>query len=99
MCHNTHVWLGESQPSAESLANFVIKVFRNTKNDQIAFSPEFTTCCDCEKTSRGLLEACPYCGSKNVEGITRITGYFSKISGWNKGKLSELRDRARTQID
>lgn len=98
LCHNTHVWLGESQPSAESLANFVEKVFRNTKNDQIAFSPEFTTCCDCEKTARGLLEACPYCGSKNVEGITRITGYFSKVSSWNRGKLAELRDRARVRI-
>ena len=28
-----------------------------------------------------------------VEQITRITGYFSKISGWNKGKQAELKDR------
>lgn len=94
----SHCFLGEHQPSAESLANFVVKVFKNTKNDQIAFSPEFTTCCDCERTSRGLLDQCSYCGSKNVEGITRITGYFSKISGWNKGKIQELRDRVRVQI-
>jgi hypothetical protein len=32
-----------------------------------------------------------------VEGITRITGYFTKISSWNKGKLGELRDRYRNQ--
>lgn len=94
----SHCFLGEHEPSAESLANFVVKVFRNTKNDQIAFSPEFTTCCDCQKTSRGLSDECSYCGSKNVEGITRITGYFSKISGWNKGKIQELRDRVRVQI-
>jgi ribonucleoside-triphosphate reductase len=31
-----------------------------------------------------------------VEGITRITGYFTKISSWNKGKLGELRDRHRS---
>jgi ribonucleoside-triphosphate reductase len=31
-----------------------------------------------------------------VEGITRITGYFTKVSGWNKGKLGELRDRYRS---
>ena len=93
----THLWLGEARPSKESLANFVIKVFRNSQNDQIAFSPEFTTCTACEKTARGLTHQCPYCGSGQVEGITRITGYFTKISSWNKGKLGELRDRYRNQ--
>jgi len=45
----THLWLGEARPSKESIANFVYKVFRNTTNDQIAFSPEFTSCLDCGK--------------------------------------------------
>ena len=31
----------------------------------------------------------------DVEHITRITGYFTKISQWNKGKRGELRDRIR----
>ncbi len=91
----THVWLGESRPSPESLANFIIKTFKNSKNDQIAFSPEFTTCLSCNQTSRGLTTTCPYCGSDKVEGITRITGYFTKLSSWNKGKLGELKDRFR----
>lgn len=93
----THLWLGEARPAKESLANFVIKVFRHSQNDQIAFSPEFTACPDCARTSRGLQEKCPYCGSTQIEGITRITGYFTKISSWNKGKLGELRDRFRNQ--
>ena len=92
----THIWLGESRPSKESLANFVIKVFRQSQNDQIAFSPEFTTCTTCGRTARGLSAQCPYCGSTEVEGITRITGYFTKVSSWNKGKLGELRDRHRS---
>ena len=93
----THLWLGEARPSQESLANFVIKIFRNSQNDQVAFSPEFTTCTDCGRTARGLTDNCSYCGSKHVEGITRITGYFTKISSWNKGKLGELRDRFRNR--
>lgn len=91
----THVWLGESQPSAESLANFVVKTFRMTQNDQVAFSPELTTCVSCGKTTRGLHEACHYCGSEKVEQITRITGYFTKVASWNKGKRGELKDRLR----
>jgi ribonucleoside-triphosphate reductase len=92
----THIWLGESRPAAASLANFVIKTFRMTKNDQITFSPEFTTCRSCGRTARGILEVCPNCGSAECEAITRITGYFTRISSWNKGKLGELRDRYRS---
>ncbi|MEJ5376186.1 MAG: anaerobic ribonucleoside-triphosphate reductase [bacterium] len=95
----SHVWLGEHRPSAQSLANFVGKVFRWTQNDQIAFSPEFTACLDCGRTHRGLRDLCESCGSPRVEGITRITGYFSKTSSWNKGKLGELRDRYRQSLD
>ncbi len=74
-----------------------MKVFRQSQNDQIAFSPEFTTCTACERTARGLNDHCVYCGSRQVEGITRITGYFTKVSSWNKGKLGELRDRYRNR--
>jgi ribonucleoside-triphosphate reductase len=91
----THIWLGEARPLKSSLANFVVKTFRLTRNDQIAFSPEFTTCNGCHRTSRGLQSSCAYCGSEDVDGITRITGYFTKISSWNKGKVGELRDRYR----
>ncbi|HXX33571.1 MAG TPA: anaerobic ribonucleoside-triphosphate reductase [Thermodesulfobacteriota bacterium] len=93
----THIWLGEARPSRSSLANFVIKTFQLTQNDQIAFSPEFTACNRCHRTSRGLRSSCTYCGAEDVEGITRITGYFTKLSSWNKGKLGELRDRYRNQ--
>ena len=91
----THVWLGESRPSRESVANFVVKTFRMTQNDQIAFSPELTTCVSCGRTARGLHEVCLHCGSTMVEQITRITGYFTKLSSWNKGKRGELKDRHR----
>jgi len=94
----THVWLGESKPSPESIANFVTKTFRETDNSQIAFSPEFTSCNTCGKISRGLKDNCSYCDSEDIDGITRITGYFSKIKGWNRGKKGELKDRFRSEV-
>jgi ribonucleoside-triphosphate reductase len=93
----SHIWLGEAQPPAESLANFVTKAFKQTQNDQLAFSPEFTTCNSCSQTSRGLKDKCNFCGSTDVDGITRITGYFTKTSIWNKGKKGELADRCRNE--
>ena len=75
----------------------MVKVFRETQNDQIAFSPEFTNCLQCGQTVRGLKDLCPHCGSEKVDGITRITGYFTKISSWNKGKLGELKERNKNK--
>jgi ribonucleoside-triphosphate reductase len=91
----SHVWLGESQPDPRGLANFVIKTFKNTQNAQIAFSPEFTYCMSCRRLARGLFDICSYCGSESTEGITRVTGFFSKVSSWNKGKIGELKQRYR----
>ena len=93
-----HIWLGEHEPDPGSIKNFVIKTFRQTQSSQIAFSPEFTVCNDCRRTNRGLQERCRDCGSENVYGITRIVGYFSKITTWNRGKLGELKDRVRTDM-
>ena len=91
----TQVWLGDVRPSSEELVRFITKAFRDTENDQVMFCPEFTTCGECGRTFRCLKEECQFCGSKDVEGIARITQYFSRISGWNRGKLAELRDRKR----
>lgn len=33
---------------------------------------------------------------RNIEQITRVTGYFSKVNSWNKGKKAELKDRYRS---
>jgi hypothetical protein len=34
---------------------------------------------------------------KNIEQMTRVTGYFSKVSKWNKGKKGELKDRHKVK--
>lgn len=43
-----------------------------------------------------ILGACVQ--GKDVTQITRVTGYFSKVAGWNKGKVGELHDRHRSVI-
>ena len=91
----TNIWLGDYLPQPEKLADFVSRVFHDTLNDQLVFSPEFITCAACGQTSRGLKDVCPVCGEKDPEGIARITQYLSGTSGWNKGKLAELRDRRK----
>lgn len=91
----THIWLGEQQPSAESIANFVKKVFQETQCELVAFSPEFTLCGECRQTTRGLHDKCSFCGSDKVDHMTRVSGFYSLTSRWNKGKTQELKDRYR----
>ena len=94
----THIWMGEHRPDPAALASFVRKVFLHSENAQIAFSPEFTICNGCGRVSRGLRTECAWCGSGDVDGITRITGYFTRTSSWNAGKRAELRDRVRSSL-
>jgi ribonucleoside-triphosphate reductase len=89
----THIQLGGSNPGREKLSRFIRDVYDDSVNRQIDFNPEFTFCAACQKTARGLHETCSYCGSADVEGIARLTKYFSKVSSWNKGKLAELKNR------
>ncbi len=93
-----HVFMGEYKPPSKSIARLLMKTYTDTKCTQLCFSPEFTVCEDCNRTTRGLKKKCGYCGSSNVYGVTRIVGYFSRIDGWNDGKLAELKDRRRETI-
>jgi ribonucleoside-triphosphate reductase len=88
-----HAFIGESRPSPESIYNLVKKVWEHTQCSQLTISPEFTICNTCNEVSRGLQENCNGCGSEDVYGVTRIVGYYSKITNWNKNKIGELKDR------
>ncbi|MCX7591229.1 MAG: anaerobic ribonucleoside-triphosphate reductase [Kiritimatiellae bacterium] len=92
----THAFVGEEQPSPESIARLIREVYFRTQSAQVTISPEFTYCDECNHIMRGLLEKCTRCGSSQVVGETRVVGYFSKIHNWNKSKrYGELVDRRR----
>ena len=90
-----HAFIGEQKPSKESVMNLIDKTFHNTQAAQIAISPEFTMCNSCHRSIRGLKDSCNYCGSKDIYGVTRIVGYFSRVNNWNKSKIGELKDREK----
>jgi ribonucleoside-triphosphate reductase len=90
-----HAFVGEERPPAESIMALVRLTLEKTPAAQITVSPEFTICNDCRKWTPRLQDHCDFCQSHNVYGMTRIVGYFSRISNWNKSKLGELKDRHR----
>lgn len=38
------------------------------------------------------------CGSHDCEVLSRITGYYGSLKGWNKAKAQELKDRTRSNV-
>ena len=59
------------------------------------FAINYNFCC-CENkhiTISGPSQNCPICGAKIVEQYTRIIGYWTPVSAWNKGRRSEHKKR------
>lgn len=52
-------------------------------------------CMDCGyEDASDSLDACPGCGSHNIDRLQRITGYLvGTTERWNNAKLAELNDR------
>jgi len=94
----TAIWPGDDELPKETAARFIEKIFNETENSRVTFSPVFTSCVSCGRTSAGLRDRCARCGSEEVEKITKITGYFAKVSDLNKGKIAELRDIRRNLL-
>ena len=88
-----HAFVGENNPSSESILNLIKKCWEKTHCAQMTISLEFTVCEECENRMRGLKDNCPYCGSSKIYGLTRIVGYYSRVSNWNKSKQGELKYR------
>jgi ribonucleoside-triphosphate reductase len=43
--------------------------------------------------NKNPMGTCSNCSSNKIEIMTRVTGFFSKVNSWNKGKLGELKKR------
>lgn len=93
-----HIWMGEKSPNPEGLMDFAMNLCKNTQVGYFAFTRDMTVCIDEGYVASGILETCPKCGSKNVQHLSRITGYLQSVEGWNEGKKQELKDRKRYEI-
>lgn len=86
-----HTFLGEAVADVDSLREFIVTSFRNTKLPFLSITPTFSVCKD-HGYIQGEHETCPTCGAP-AEVFTRIVGYYRPVSRWNKGKQAEYHDR------
>jgi ribonucleoside-triphosphate reductase (formate) len=88
MCHLNL----EGNPPENTLSNLTMTVLTKTKVRQFAFNKGFTVCKNNHVTT-GINKTCPKCGVEAQDYITRVVGYFSKTSDWNKAKQKEFQTR------
>ncbi len=93
-----HAWIGESASDPEALYKLTQRICRNSQIGYFSYTKDLTVCSQCQTTAAGMLSKCPTCGSENVRWWSRITGYYTDVTGWNEGKRQELMDRYRVTI-
>ncbi len=93
----THLWLGEQNPDIDGLWDLTRRIATKTKTAYFAYTFDYTYCMACSGFEQGIRDQCPRCGATGdaIEWYSRITGYYSRVNRFNKGKLQEWRDRRR----
>lgn len=87
----------DGQPNPDSLYEFTNKILKNSKMRYFAFNPGFTVCKN-GHTTMGILKVCPSCNSEDVDWITRVVGYFTPVSAYNRAKVLEFKNRKWNKI-
>ncbi len=93
-----HAWIGESSSDPEALYKLTQRIARNSQIGYFSYTKDLSVCSKCQNTNPGLLNACPNCGSQDIRWWSRITGYYTDVTGWNEGKRAELMDRYRVTV-
>jgi ribonucleoside-triphosphate reductase len=87
----------DGRPEPEALYKLTNTILQDSKLRQFAFNAGFTTCKE-GHNSMGIYQECPTCHSKKVDWITRIVGYFTPVSSWNKNKVLEFKNRRWSKV-
>lgn len=95
-----HVWLGEGNPSAETVWSLIKRVATKSLAAYFAFTRDMTICRQCSGVEANLQVRCKRCGAEgdSLEHWSRITGYYQQLRGWNAGKVQEFKDRHRYAV-
>jgi ribonucleoside-triphosphate reductase len=94
----SHLWLGEQKPNIQGLWELTKNICLNTNTAYFAYTTDYTYCPHCCKMFRGGKWTCPDCHSNEVKVYSRITGYYSEVNRYNKGKRAEWEARKRDNI-
>lgn len=64
-----------------------------------AFNYVLSSCQGCGTVTQGDISVCPRCGATRIETYTRVVGFVTPVSNWQKERRDEFHRRERYNID
>lgn len=94
ICNGGHISYIEMNdyPSGEIIKDIINYAYDNTNISYIGVNFHIRYCRECGAYLHGE-DKCPHCGSHNIQGISRVTGYLSLDERFGTGKAAERKDR------
>lgn len=91
LCNGGHISYGEldGTPTGEVIEKIICCAYDTTNISYIGLNFHLRYCKDCGTTIVTSEWRCPHCGSTDIQGISRVTGYLSLDERFGKGKTLE----------
>ncbi len=95
LCNGGHISYIEVDdcPDEEAIMDIINYAYKNTNISYMGINFHIRYCKDCGTYLHNNESSCPSCGSTNIQGISRVTGYLSLDERFGPGKAQERDDR------
>lgn len=95
LCNSGHISYVEvdGYPSEEDIADILEYAYENTNINYIGINFHIKYCKECGTYLDNNECKCKSCGSTDIQGISRVTGYLSLDERFGSGKVAERCDR------
>lgn len=95
LCNAGHISYIEvdDKPSGEVIMDILNYAYRNTNISYLGINFHIRYCKECGNDINSGESVCSNCGSANIQGISRVTGYLSLDERFGPGKYEEKKDR------
>ena len=95
LCNGGHISYLEvdDSPSGEDIMSILNYAYKNTNISYLGINFHIRYCKNCGAYLHNNESNCPSCGSTDIQGISRVTGYLSLDERFGPGKYQERQDR------
>lgn len=95
LCNGGHISYIEvdDSPSGETVMDIINYAYNHTNISYVGVNFHIRYCRECGTYLHENQNSCPKCGSQDIQGISRVTGYLSLDERFGAGKYHEREDR------